>query len=71
VSAPNAAEVAVVTAATLPGSRTANGRSNSASAKLNIAEVAPMPMASEQMEINANPGERGKIRSANLRDFHM
>lgn len=50
----NAAELAVVIAATLLGFSTGSGR-RSASAKLNMTEVAPIPMAKEQtaMAVNA------------------
>jgi hypothetical protein len=36
-----------------------------------MAEVAPMPIANEQIDTNANPGDRATIRSAYLRDFSM
>src|SRR5690242_18736550 len=36
-----------------------------------MAEVAPMPMASEPMATRLNPGDRGSIRNAYLKDFRM
>ena len=52
----DAALLAVLTARTLLGSRTGSGRRSKASAKLNIAEVAPIPIASEQIAIAVNVG---------------
>ena len=60
----NAAVLAMVTAAIRVGSRTGKGRKIRASEKLNIAEVAPMPMASEQMLTSVNPGLLASSRRA-------
>jgi hypothetical protein len=56
VLAPKTLDVAVLIATTRSGRRTGSGRSSIASAKLNIAEVAPMPSASEQIATIVKPG---------------
>jgi hypothetical protein len=43
----------------------------SASAKLNMAEVAPIPMASEQMLTSVNPGAFPNSRRAWRNDFSI
>jgi hypothetical protein len=53
------------------GSSTGSGRNRSASAKLNIAEVAPIPMASEQMLTKVNPGDFPSSRTAWRNDFSI
>jgi hypothetical protein len=63
--------LAVVTAAIRVGSRTGSGRKISASAKLNMAEVAPIPMASEQMLTSVNPGAFSNSRRAWRKDFSI
>ena len=59
--------LAVVTAAIRMGSGTGSGRRISASAKLNMAEVAPIPMASEQMLTSVNPGLSTKAAKRGVR----
>jgi|HubBroStandDraft_1064217.scaffolds.fasta_scaffold00357_27 hypothetical protein len=49
------AEVAVLIATTLFGRKTGSGRSRMDSAKPNIAEVAPLPMASEPIARAVKP----------------
>ena len=44
------------TVKTSPGRATGSGRSSRASAKLKMAQFAPMPMASEKMAMLVNPG---------------
>ena len=63
--------LAVVTATIRVGSGTGSGRRIRASAKLNIAEVAPIPMASEQMLTSVNPGAFSKSRKAWRKDFSI
>jgi hypothetical protein len=53
------------------GSGTGSGRSSKASAKLNMAEVAPMPMASEQTLTMMNPGDWRHKRIAWRKDFNI
>jgi hypothetical protein len=57
------------TATTPLGFITGNGRSNSASAKLKIAEFAPMPMASEHTATAVNPGFLASILAAYFTSF--
>jgi len=52
----NGAEMAVLIAATRSGRMTGSDRSSMASAKLNIAQVAPMPIASEPIATVVNTG---------------
>src|SRR5579871_1167686 len=47
------------------GLGTGSGRNSSASARLNIAELAPMPSASERTAMVVKPGVLCRIRSAN------
>src|SRR6185437_1645236 len=68
---PKAAEEVVVTATTRLGSITGNGRRSRASAKLNIAEVAPMPMAREQTATMVKLGFLRSIRAARRTAFNM
>jgi hypothetical protein len=65
---PNGADFAVLIATTRPGSATGSGLSRMASAKLNIAEVAPIPMAMEQMATVVKTGSLRKTLSAWLTD---
>ena len=50
------------TVSTSPGRGTASGLSMSASATLNTAAFAPMPIASEMTETIANPGFLASMR---------
>jgi hypothetical protein len=63
--------LAVVTAAIRVGSRTGSGRKISASAKLNMADVAPIPIASEQTPTSVNPGLFINRRKAWRIDFSI
>src|SRR6516225_7537544 len=66
VGSPAKAEPAALIATTPDGSLTGSGRRRRASAKLNMADVAPMPMAMEKMEISVKPGFFSRTRKACL-----
>src|ERR1041385_3419340 len=53
------------------GSRTGSGRSSRASAKLNIADVAPIPMASEHTLTSVKPGVLDHNRTAKRNEFSI
>jgi len=57
--------------ATRLASGTGSGRSRSASEKLNIAEVAPIPIASELTLTSVNPGVLRHSRRAWITDFSI
>src|SRR5579875_3933442 len=71
VFVPNAAAAAELTAATRLGSRTGSGRSRRASAKLNIAEVAPIPIASEHTATVVKPLFFRSMRAAYCKSLNM
>jgi hypothetical protein len=60
---PNGAGAAVLIVTTRRGSTTGNGRCSIESAKLNIADVAPMPMAREQIATTVKPESLRRWRS--------
>ena len=68
---PKGAEVLVLMATTRSGSATDSGLSSIASAKLNMAEVAPMPMAMEQMATAVKPGSFRSTRKACFKGVKM
>src|SRR3974390_1284990 len=68
VFAPNGADFAVLIATTRSGSATGKGLNSIASPKLNMAEVAPMPMAMEQIATAVKPGSLRSTRKACLTD---
>jgi hypothetical protein len=51
------------TLSTSPGRATGSGRRSSASAKLKMAQLAPMPMASDSTATVVNPGLAASIRN--------
>jgi hypothetical protein len=62
---------AVLIVTTRSGATTGSGRSRSASAKLNIADVAPMPRAREAIATIVKPGSLRSTRNACLMGSHM
>src|SRR5205814_8880556 len=63
-------DAVVPTVKTSPGRATGSGRSSSASAKLKMAQLAPMPMASERTEMMVKPGLLARIRTPYLTSCH-
>ncbi len=55
-------DIAEPTVTTSPGRATVNGRSSSASAQLNAAQFAPMPIASELTATSVKPGLAPSMR---------
>src|SRR5258708_38979928 len=65
--APNASTAVVMpTVYTSPGRTTGRGRSTSASAKLEMAQFAPMPVASESTATMVKPGLAASMRTPYL-----
>jgi len=71
VSAPNGPILAGATDTTRPGSGTGSGRRINTSAMLKLADVAPIPIASDKTATNVNPGFLRNIRRAWRNDRSM